>query len=92
VSGHESECMIVFIFLRQRISIFPMNFHENRLNHNTSMSVIENLLNILSSSNFNQLFSFNKIMPCIIEHILHFSRFISNCFIIHIFVINISSC
>ena len=49
-----------------------MHIHINLFKNDSSMSMIINLLNILTKSNFDQLFSFSEILPFIFEKILHF--------------------
>lgn len=49
--------MVVFVFIRQGKSILPVQLHEDRLQHNSSMRVIIRFLNVLSSSYFYHLLS-----------------------------------
>jgi len=88
----QSYSMIILVFLRQRVTIFPMNIHKNRLNDNSSMSMIKCFLNISTSSNFNEFLSYLKIFPLILKKVLKFSFEHSNSLIINIFIINIWSC
>lgn len=46
VRGDESECVVVLILLGHRVSVFPVDIHEDGLNHHSSMGVVENLLDI----------------------------------------------
>lgn len=88
---HKTESMIILILLWHRISIFPMNIHKNRLDNHSSMSMIKHLFNLLRSSNSDSLLSLSKIKPFIFKLILHFTRNISNCLVVNILVVNISS-
>lgn len=68
--SHESKGMIILVLLREWIAILPVYVHEDRFNDNSSMGMIENLLNILGSSDSDNLFSLSEIVPFVLEFVL----------------------
>ncbi len=89
MSGNQSEGMVVFVLIGQRVAILPMDVHEDRLDHNTSVGMVKGLLNITASSHSYQLFSLLEIDPFVFEEVLHSSTVVSDRFIVHIFVVDV---
>lgn len=89
VCGHEGQSMVIFVLLRHRIAILPVYIHEDRLNYNSSMSMIENLFNILRPSYFYDFFPFPEIVPFVLELILQFAWVIPDGLVIDIFIVDI---
>ena len=84
--------MIVFVLLRHRISVLPMDIHKDRFNHYSSVCMVEDFLDVIRPSNFDNLFSFLEVLPFVLEEILHSTRVVSYCFVVDIFVVDIGSC
>lgn len=66
----EGNGVVIFVFIRQGESIFPVQLHEDRLQHNSSMGVVIRFLDILSSSYLYQLLPEFEVMPLLFEQIL----------------------
>ena len=66
-----------------------MKIHEDSLNHNSSMSMVEYFFNIISTSNLKNLFSLPEIMPLVLIEILYLSRIIPDGLVVNIFIIYI---
>ena len=84
--------MIISVLFRKGKTVFPVKIHENTLDDNSSVSVIERLLDGLSSSDFQNLFSLSEILPFIFEQVLKLSRLVSYRLVVYIFVVDVGSC
>lgn len=54
--------------------------------------MVEDFLDVIRPSNFDNLFSFLEVLPFVLEEILHSTRVVSYCFVVDIFVVDIGSC
>ena len=84
--------MIISVLFRKGKAVLPVKIHENSLADNSSVSVIERLLDWLSSSDFQNFFSLSEILPLVFEQVLKLSRLVSYRLVVYIFVVDVGSC
>lgn len=69
-----------------------MDIHKDRLNHYSSVCMVEDLLDVIPPSNFDYLFPFLEVLPFVLEEVLHGARVVSYCLVVDVFVVDIGSC
>lgn len=69
--GNQTESMVVLVLLGHRIPVLPVDVHEDGFNDHPSVSVVENLLDVMRSPHFDGFLPLPEIPPLVLEKVLH---------------------
>ena len=89
MGGNQREGVVVLVLVRQGIAVFPVKVHEDGLDNDSPVRVVEGLQHIAAASHSNQFFPLDKIYPLVLKQVLHGTAVVPNSLVIDVFIVNI---